>query len=447
MVQASTLQRLDSPETIELDSPETIELDSPERIEFESEISANALIDAQYDSSTVPQREMTLDETLQHALHNHPLLLSRHHEVTVAQALLVTAGLLPNPELVINTQSPVYDTGDPTELSWRVVFEIPTAGKRWRRESVAQAGIRRSRMTLARETELILREAADAAITVVYLQELIELRGELQQLAEQRATAAPPPLGAGAAQRDVGNRMRAEIDAVDAQTQLLDAKSTLAVAQARLARAIGLAADVRVTVNGVLDVEPAPLMPLDAVLALARTNNPRLAEACAALNESQRSHQLALAEAVPDVRMGPRYRDTLGVDDDGIGGRFETELPIFNRNQGGIMETAAQMQSNRALVRVAELESLSDVAAAHAELETIQKSIAYYSTDGTSAIQRIQKRVENPQVQALVGPDELLQIRLDMASLQLRRLRQQYRYHQLLTQLEILVGEQIVAAQ
>jgi cobalt-zinc-cadmium efflux system outer membrane protein len=390
---------------------------------------------------------MTLDQVLQYALQNHPLLVSRQHEVAAAQARLVTAGLLPNPELVLNTDTPVYATGDRTELSWRVVFEIPTAGKRWKRECEAQAGIRRSQMALERQSELILREAADAAIEVVYLQQLVKLRAELQQLANQRAAAAPSALGANAAQRDMVNRMRAEIDAVGAQSQVLDTQSALAAARSRLARAIGLAPDVKVTMNGVLDVEPTPLLPLTSVLAMARTNNPRLAEAWAAVSESQQSHQVALAEAVPDIRLGPRYRDELGKDDDGIGARIEGELPIFNRNQGAIMETASEIQANQALARVAELESLSDVAAAYAELETIQKSIAYYTTDATSAIERNQALINDPNVQAIMTPDQVAQIRLDMASLQLRLLQQQYRYHQLMTQMEILVGQQITAAQ
>ena len=179
---------------------------------------------------------------------------------------------------------------------------------------------------------------------------------------------------------------------------------------------------------------------------MARNNNPRLAGAYAALDESQRRHIVAHAEAVPDFTLGPRYQDTLGVAEDTIGVRFNMDLPVFDRNPGGILETAAQVQSNQAMVRVAELNSTHDVLTAYAEIQSIQESLTYYEEEVLDLIKRNEQFVDDPSIQGVVSPDQILEIRIDLFSLQLQYLQLRARYHQLVTQLEILLGEQITSA-
>ena len=97
-------------------------------------------------------------------------------------------GLLPNPQLVMDTESPVERNGA-TTLTSRVTFTLPTGGKRRWRMAAAEAAVARSQAAQARETELILAEAADAAIEVLYLQELAVLQGELSHLAARWKTS------------------------------------------------------------------------------------------------------------------------------------------------------------------------------------------------------------------------------------------------------------------
>jgi cobalt-zinc-cadmium efflux system outer membrane protein len=415
----------------------TLPLEAVSSIQFEDEFTPSVS-----GSAAAVNREMTLEQALQYALDNHPLLQSREQEIEAARARLIAAGMFVNPRLVLDTDSPV-NHNDRVEIAGRVEFTIPTAGKRWRRQLAAQAGVRRSQLTLARETERILLQAATAAIEVSYLQDLLELNRRLEQVAEDRTASATSPLGDGTTQLEVLTRFQADIDLVSARSQRLDTQSNLAVARNALNRAIGLEAQAQVTMRVALEDADYPLLPLESVLALARQNNPRLAEACATLTESLRNHDLAQAEPIPDPQLGPTYRDELGRDRDRIGARIEVDLPAFDRNEGGILETAANVQSNRALVRVAELESLNDVVAAYRELEAIRSSIDAYEQDGTNLVQRYQAILEEPAVKRLVTPDQLLGVRQDLLALELRQLRLRYRYFHLLAQLEILLGDSI----
>jgi cobalt-zinc-cadmium efflux system outer membrane protein len=383
---------------------------------------------------------MTLDEVFQYALATNPILRARQSEVEIACARLVTAGLVTNPAFTMDTESPI-DTGGRTDMTTRLVFTIPTAGKIRRRQAVAQEGIRRSQIALARQSELVLVEAADAAHQVLYLQQLLELHRQREEITAQRAETVPARLGTG--QLNFVNKVEAEIDAVSARTQRLETSKDLALARSRLALAIGLDPSLSITMRGTLDVDPAPLLPLERWVDLARTNNPRLADASAAVFESESQHVLAWAESVPDIQLGPRYQDSLGVKDDRIGARFQVDVPVFDRNQGVILQSAAQVRANREMMGVALLNSLHDVVVAHAELQSIQEAARYYKTEVEAMIRRNEQLVEDPAVRDVIRDDEALEIRQDLLALELTYLQLRYRYNQLRAQLEVLLGAPI----
>ena len=140
---------------------------------------------------------MTLEEVLQHTLDCHPLLHARVHEVEAARGRLITAGLLSNPQWVMDSESPV-DQSDATILSTRLTFALPTGRKRHWRMAAAEAGVARSQAALAYETELVLAEAADAADRGALPQELAQLQGELSQLAAKTAEVVEGQFQAGA---------------------------------------------------------------------------------------------------------------------------------------------------------------------------------------------------------------------------------------------------------
>ena len=81
-----------------------------------------------------------------------------------------------------------------------------------------------------------------------------------------------------------------------------------------------------------------------------------------------------------DSRSGNRSRGqtVIGRWDDTAGGRVQFDVPLFNRNQGGIAESSASIRASRAGLEAAELRTLNDVAAAHAELMPLRSRLDYY---------------------------------------------------------------------
>jgi outer membrane protein TolC len=201
----------------------------------------------------------------------------------------------------------------------------------------------------------------------------------------------------------------------------------------------------RIHLVGTLEVELIPLRPLVEVISVGRQNNPRLAQAWAGVTQSQRQYNLANAEAIPDIELGPRYQDVLGEDDDQIGARFAFDLPILNRNEAAIMEAAANTRASRAYVSAAELDSVGEIAAAYQELNALREGLQYYDTRAREVTHETEVTVQDPDVRRLMTGTQALNIRQVLSRLKLQHLELRYRYHRLLSRIEILIGDQITA--
>lgn len=382
-------------------------------------------------------QEMTVEQAMQYALDHHPLLQARHHEVEAARARLVTAGLLPNPQLVMDTQSPIEDP-DPTQLTTRVTFTIPTGGKRRLRKAAAEAGIQRTRYALARETEAVLAEAADAAIEVLYLQGLIELEAQLSGLATQAVEIDRGRFKAGVL--PYSSVVRLELDAANLELARLEAVGRLELARIRLTRAVGRAPSHPIAMVGGLEVRTVPPVELGRLLAEAEKSRPELAESRTAAWEAERLLALARAEARPDITLGPRFRDVLRATGDELGARFAVDLPLFDRNQGGIAESAATLRTRCALVDVAELNTLGDVAAAYLELSAIQGRLEYYQRHVAPVLEQTEATIRDASVEKVLDPGRTADLLQRLVKMRLEHLDLRYFHARLRTRLEILLG-------
>ena len=284
----------------------------------------------------------------------------------------------------------------------------------------------------------VLVESAAAALEVMYLQEMIEIRQQLSDMAKQIAELEKSLAEAGVITEV--QELVSEVDAADVEFDRLKSLSDLEVAHYRLSRAMGLAEPQPMTMAGRLIVEPVPQIPLDVILQAARESRPELKEARAAIAEAQRGVDLARAKAVPDIQFGPRWQDNIGREDDTVGARFATDLPIFNWNQGAIGEMSAQVCVSRALLRVAEINSLSDVASAYAQLRPIEETLQFYEKTIVPLTEKTEAAIRATQQADVSDPVRLsLQLR-KLYQARLNHLEMRYLHNQLRIRIELFLG-------
>lgn len=396
------------------------------------------------DSSVQPElapTRLSLEQALRFTLDNHPRLRARRQEMEIARSKLMTASLLPNPQFVLDADQPV-SKNNPTELSGRVMFTVPTAGKRCRAEEAADAGIIEARIAIDSEADLLLAATADAALEVLYQQELAELE---RQLAKQAGEAAEIQRNR-AELRGVPatQQIATDIAATEVELDLLSTEQRLDEARIALSRALGFVRPEYVSVEGILDTPPVPEIPIGTLLAVATTVRPELAQAQAAIAKSQRDVAAAQAKAVPDFQIGPRWRVDLGNNpDDKVGMRFNSDLPWFDRKQGDIYGAESRARVDEARRDEVQLNTQHDVADAYLQLRRIEAALAQYERRAAPLAQRTEKLLEDAK--AVQGLD-LVAIYDDLRRLggiRRKNLRLRYQHNLLRVHLELLLKRRL----
>jgi outer membrane protein, heavy metal efflux system len=383
-------------------------------------------------------RELTLEQVFDCTLQNHPALRAKKEEVEAARARLITAGLKPNPQFVFNTDSEVAGE-HAVDINTRLEFTLETAGKRRLRQDAAKAEIARTQWDLNAETERILIEAADAAWEVLYLQELSDLEAKLHDMAAKTAE-----LQRSRPDVSYADRIEADTDAAELELDRLESTTALEIAHFRLSQAIGLDYPEALHMQGQLPVRAVKQLSYDDFLSKVRQCRPQLGRAQAGVAESECLHRLECAKAKPDIGLGPRYRENFDNGVDRLGLRFDADLPLFNRNQGGIRESAAEIRRQAELFRVICITTLTDAASAYRELLELQKRLQYYRAEVIPLAERTEATIHDAFAARQIKADQMSILQRNFVRLRLKELALRYRFNRLSTRLEIFLGEPIV---
>jgi len=141
---------------------------------------------------------------------------------------------------------------------------------------------------------------------------------------------------------------------------------------------------------------------------------------------------LVRAMAVPDLQTQLRYREAMDDPNDDLGVQVGIVLPIFDRNQGGIAESRAQINRAWAVLAETEVTSLGDIAALYTQLQAVQVRLQFLesevlpvATRAETAIRRAYEAGDVSPVELSLQMQRLLQIHQE--ELQLRYLRSQLR--------------------
>ncbi|MCH8923887.1 MAG: TolC family protein [Planctomycetes bacterium] len=406
------------------------QLDAQLDAQFDAQLDAQ--LDARFDARLVDNFEAqfmqarTVEELLRHAYEHHPMLRVRQHEIEAAQGRLAGAGELPNPELVFDLDRNVDDGTFQLNLRGDLVWE--TADKRWHREQLAAAGVTRAEVALNREAKAVLSRSAQAAVDVLYYKQLAQLYQRVGALAKKAAQWQKMRVDNGDVSALDGFDLQA--DAAEIEHDRLTALRQLKVAQVNLAQAIGMANPRPVEVAGRLVEEWLPDIPLEAVLDELRAG-PELAEQQAAIRHSEGLEALEHANAIPNIEYGPRFSETFSDGAGSYGLRLRREIVINDRNQGGILASAAMIAREEAMLQAVSLETLGDAAAAFAELAPLRSQLESYTVKIKPLLDRTEQAVAKAINEKLIDPNDLITHIRRLVRLRVDHLRARYRYAQL----------------
>ena len=296
---------------------------------------------------------ITLEEAVNIALKQSPVLGASSSRVDAATASLSQAEALPNPELSIEAENIFgdgpYEGTDAAEITYGMSQQIEVGGKR------------SSRISVADNEKTLIHYQRDAArldlirdITVAYA-ETIFAEAQLGILAEQRKLAAivrdsvvakveagkEPPI----------QKNKAEIELSSSEIALEQADRNFMAKTRILSSLMGQDA-------GELKLEPESLPALvePETLELYRTRLSQTPEARsqdADVLKAQSTLSLEKANAVPDPTFSVGVRQFKEDDQQALVAGLSVPLPVFNLNRAGIKRaghevTAAQLDQKGA---------------------------------------------------------------------------------------------------
>jgi cobalt-zinc-cadmium efflux system outer membrane protein len=392
--------------------------------------------------AVVPTGALKLDQALRLAMMHNPSLTARAYDVRAAEALRLQAGRLPNPELEFEVEE--YDRDgagfDSSESVVGIGQAIELGGKRGWRRRIAEAEGELAGWAYEQQRVEVFRHTSERFMAVSAAQRGVALATSTVELAEQTYRAVSERVKAGKEPALQESKGAAELEMV--RLGRLEADSTLRGARLALAAMWG-AQEVSFDA-----VEGAIKSPLSSIPALAELRSrldghPKLARWDSELRLRRAELGGAKAARIPDLKAKLAYAQYEEDGTDSFAFGVGMELPVFNRNQGGV--SAAELGLARAETgRAAAATALAmELAVAHAALDLAQKRVAALESKVVPAMQSAFDASAEGYRRGKFGFLDMLDAQRGLFEVQGELVAAQVAYHAAVTRIEGLIGVEL----
>jgi cobalt-zinc-cadmium efflux system outer membrane protein len=197
-------------------------------------------------------------------------------------------------------------------------------------------------------------------------QERVRLNAESVRLAEQVLTAVGERVKAGKV--SPVEETRARVTLATSRIALERAQQDLHAARTRLVATWGGRLPVFERAEGTL--EGITAIPSREQLVARIAQNPEIARWATEMTQRQAAVALERARQVPDPTIGSGFRHTRETGDNAMVMAFSLPLPVFDRNQGGVLEARSRLAKAGEERRAAEVQVRTALAEAYAGLSS-----------------------------------------------------------------------------
>ncbi|MBI3491397.1 MAG: TolC family protein [Acidobacteria bacterium] len=291
---------------------------------------------------------MTLAELERRALERNPTMAQARAEIDAAKGRAKQAGLLPNPIIGYSgdeiSRGPVIRGG---EHGLFVEQTIPLGGKLGLSRTIFERETSQAEALLEAQRLRVVNDVRTLFYSVLAAERRVEVRRHLAALAAEAVGISRQLYNTGAA--DQPDVLASEIEARQMQVALEAAQNGRFRVWRQLAALVGDTSLTPRPLDGSID-EPTPELQREVALQQALSQSPELKAARAGVERAQAALARARRDPAPDLvlRGGPRYnRELLEADGRPVGWEATVDvgltIPLFNRNQGGIAESRAEL--------------------------------------------------------------------------------------------------------
>lgn len=306
-----------------------------------------------------------LADALAASLEGSPGLASTAYEIRRREALAIQAGLLPNPVFSIDAEDFAGESRkkslgyQQTTLSLAQLVEL--GGKRGARRRLAERDRDLSTWDFETQRIAVLADTTKAFLVVLALQERRALLGELERIATEMVESVASTVRAGAVSPVEEDRARVNLDRVGLDAAQVD--NDLEAARVLLAASWGQSRARFDLATGDLWTLP-PLPEIEALEAIAG-ESPELARWNAEIAQREAALAVERSARVPNLEVSVAARHHPLGNASGVVAGFSIPLPVFDRNQGGILAARHEVVRARTDQRRVDVSIRSALVASH----------------------------------------------------------------------------------
>ena len=314
-----------------------------------------------------PDDGLDMTEVAILAVMNNPDLKVARDERSIAQAELMAAGVLPNPQLTAGLDHPTNGgPGTVNAFSAGLSSDIVALLTRNASVNASRANSLKLNLTVLWQEWQVVQQARLLFVNSIEQQRMMEELKAYRDLFDTRYQRAQQALKEGALTID---RVSADLTALqEANTSINDLELQMSKTRHDLNTLLDLSPDIKLNLVGNADLPEPDQARIEASLAQLRSRRPDLLALQAGYKSQEERLRKAVLSQFPALTIGvTRARDTSGIYTSGIG--ITLSLPLFDRGQGPIAIAKAtrerlydeyQARLNRAYADVKSLLSLSN---------------------------------------------------------------------------------------
>lgn len=315
---------------------------------------------------TEPAAPLTLKAALELAYGANATLSAARRELQAVAGSILQAGLRPNPRV----EAIIEDPRPENRLAAIYVNQLlELGGKRPARITAAER-----RRDVATAELNAMRAEIRAAVLVAFFdvlvaQERLLLTQGLVELSQRATTTASKRVTAGKV--SPVEETKARVAEASVRVERSQAATSLKMARKRLTAIWGNAAPRFERAEG--QVEALPALPAQKDLTARLANAPGLARAQLEVNHRQALVEVERSLRIPDVTLSLGGRRNAGLNQALFG--VSMPIPIFNRNQGNILEALRRTDKARDELSGTEIRLHNEVAQALERLNVARQEI------------------------------------------------------------------------
>jgi cobalt-zinc-cadmium efflux system outer membrane protein len=387
-----------------------------------------------------PAGVIELREALALALLHNPRLAAASWDLRIAEARTLQAGLRPNPELELEVEE--FAGSGPrrgfvgAETTIRLSQLVELGGKRAARSRLAEAEQKLAGWDHEAERLAVLTETTIGFIDLLVAQEQRRLAEESVRLSEETFAVVAERVGAGKVSQLEGTR--ASVQRAGSRIALARAEGALQTARRRLAAAWGSTAPRFTRAAGTLERVSVP-PPLEAIEALLE-RNPEVARRAAEMESRLAALALERAARLPDLTVSAGARRFAETDDHAFTVGLGLALPLFDRNQGAVLEARHRQARQESGERAAEVRVATALAESHSALAVARAEAVGLREEVVPAAGRAFAAAREGYRQGKFGYLEVLDAQRTLNEANAGLLDALARYHRAVAVVESLVG-------